>query len=540
MDRKKQVRLVGRISALTVFMLVLLSACGGAAAPANTPAAVATTAPAAAATAAATGGALRIGLDVDAGTADPRLFVDTSAARLGELVYDGLVYIKPDFSPAPVLALSWDNPDDKTWIFHLRPGVKFHTGQAFTAADVKYTFDTILDPKFNSPQRGNLAVITQVDVVDDNTVKFTLSSAFAPFLSYMGTGIVPKAVGEASGSDLANKPVGTGPFKFVSWQKGATISFAANDTYWGGRPKLDRIDFKIVPDNSARVVALEAGDLDFVLSPLSPQDVVRMSSKAGFKVERIPAAGYTYINLNCADPIMSDVKVRQALSYLVNRQQIISTVYKGIGTVGKGPIPPGMWAYSDDLPTYDYNVDKAKAMLDDAGWKAGADGKRAKNGQPLKITLLTHTEDPDRRTVIEALQAEFTKVGIQADTNVKAFASLLPDLTAGNYQFLVIGWLGLSNPDYSMFRQFSNGGANNWGKCNDPALDQLLRQARTTLDQTKAKDLYAQAAKLVVQNAYYIFLQNQEVITIHSDKLQGFVMNPVNYFYSLRATSLGK
>ena len=142
--------------------------------------------------------------------------------------------------------------------------------------------------------------------------------------------------------------------------------------------------------------------------------------------------------------------------------------------------------------------------------------------------------------MIEALQAEFTKVGIQADTNVKAFASLLPDLTAGNYQFLVIGWLGLSNPDAGMFRQFTNGGANNWGKCNDPALDGLIKQARTTLDQTKAKDLYAQAAKLVVQNAFYIFLQNQEVITIHTNKLQGFVMNPVNYFYSLRTTSLSK
>jgi peptide/nickel transport system substrate-binding protein len=534
----KRIKLAAGLSALSICVFLVLSACGGAAAPAGTP----VTAPAAATQPAApkSGGVLRIGIDVDAGTADPRLMVDTTANRLRELVYDGLVYIKADFSAAPMLAESWDNPDDKTWIFHLRKGVKFHNGQVLTADDVKYTFDTILDPKLNAPGRGNLSVIQKVEAVDANTVKFTLASAFSPFLAYMGQGIVPKAVVEAAGSDLANKPVGTGPFKFVSWQRAASIVVEAFPDYWGGRPKLDRVEFKIVPDNSARVVALESGDLDLVISPLSPQDVLRMTNKQGFTVERIPAAGYTYINLNCSDPILADVKVRQALEYLVNREQITSTIYKGIGQVAKGPIPPGMWAYSADLPAYDYNVDKAKQLLDDAGWKAGADGKRSKNGAPLKITLRTHTEDPDRRTVIEALQAEFVKAGITADTAVTDFASLLPDLNAGKYQFVVIGWLGLSNPDAAMFRQFTDGGAANYGKCVDPQVDQLIKQARVTLDQAKAKDLYSQASKIVVQNAYYIFLQYQEVISIHRADMQGFTMNPVTYFYSLRTTSLGK
>ena len=474
------------------------------------------------------------------GTGDPRLMVDTSAARLRELVYDGLVYVKADFVPAPMLAESWENPDEKTWVFHLRKGVKFHNGQELKADDVKYTFDSELDPKLNAPGRANYAPIQKVEVVDDYTVKFTLSSAYSPFLAYMGLGIIPKAVAEQAGSDLANKPIGAGPFKFVSWQRAASIVFEAFPDYWGGRPKLDRIEFKIVPDNSARVVALESGDLDLVISPLSPQDVLRMTNKAGFTVERIPAAGYTYINLNCTDAILSDVKVRQALAYLVNREQITSTIYKGIGQVAKGPIPPAMWAYSDDLPTYGYNPDKAKSLLDEAGWKAGADGKRSKNGQPLKITLRTHTEDPDRRQVIEALQAEFTKAGIQADTGVTDFASLLPDLQAQKYQFVVIGWLGLSNPDQAMFRQFTDGGAANYGKCVDPDADRLIKQARVTLDQAKAKDLYAQAARIVVQNAYYIFLQYQEVISIHRADMQGFSMNPVTYFYSLRTASLGK
>ncbi len=485
-----------------------------------------------------TGGTLRVGLDVDAGTGDPRLARDTSAFRLKELVFSGLVYIKPDYTPAPQLAERWENPDPKTWIFYLRKGVKFHNGQELKAEDVKYTFETELDEKLAAPNRSFFTPIQKIDVVDDYTVKFTLDSAYGPFLSYMDFAILPKSVAEKAGDQFGNNPIGTGPYKFVSWKRGDTIQLEAFNDYFEGRPKLDSIMLKIVPDNSARVVALESGDLDLVLSPLSPQDVTRMQGKAGFKVNRMPAAGYTYISLNTADPALSDVKVRQALSYLVNREQILSTIYKGIGQVAKGPIPPGMWAYASDVPSYDYSPDKAKALLDQAGWKAGADGMRAKDGKPLKLTIRTHTEDPDRRQVIEVLQAEFTKAGIQADTNVIDFASLINDMTAGKYQIAVIGWLNLANPDRAMFRQFTVGGAGNYGKYNNPEVDKLIKDARGTLDQAKAKELYQDATRKIIADAPYIFLQYQEYITIHKSNLNGFVMNPVQYFYSLKDVTL--
>ncbi len=485
-----------------------------------------------------TGGTLRVGLDVDAGTGDPRLARDTSAFRLKELVFSGLVYIKPDYTPAPQLAERWENPDPKTWIFYLRKGVKFHNGQELKAEDVKYTFETELDEKLAAPNRSFFTPIQKIDVVDDYTVKFTLDSAYGPFLSYMDFAILPKSVAEKAGDQFGNNPIGTGPYKFVSWKRGDTIQLEAFNDYFEGRPKLDSIVLKIVPDNSARVVALESGDLDLVLSPLSPQDVTRMQGKAGFKVNRMPAAGYTYISLNTADPALSDVKVRQALSYLVNREQILSTIYKGIGQVAKGPIPPGMWAYASDVPSYDYSPDKAKALLDQAGWKAGADGMRAKDGKPLKLTIRTHTEDPDRRQVIEVLQAEFTKAGIQADTNVIDFASLINDMTAGKYQIAVIGWLNLANPDRAMFRQFTVGGAGNYGKYNNPEVDKLIKDARGTLDQAKAKELYQDATRKIIADAPYIFLQYQEYITIHKSNLNGFVMNPVQYFYSLKDVTL--
>src|SRR5207302_2035436 len=269
--------------------------------------------------------------------------------------------------------------DDKTWVFHLRQGVRFHDGSDLTANDVKYTYDSVLDQNFNSPSRAFYLTVDRVDATDKNTVTFTLKSPFAPFLSYMDLAIVPQAA--AQKSDFGTKPIGTGPFKVDTWNTGDSIDLSANDGFYGGRPNLDRVRVKVVPDNSARVVGLESGDLDFVQSPVSPQDVSRVQSAAKLKVDRTPAAGYTYVSLNTADPILSDKRVRQALSHLVNKQQIIDTIYKGIGKPANGPIVPGMWAYSADIPAYDYSPDKARQVLDDAGWKLGADGVRAKDGQ---------------------------------------------------------------------------------------------------------------------------------------------------------------
>src|SRR5215471_2058387 len=208
------------------------------------------------------GGTPRVGLDVDADTLDPRLSKNTSGFRIKELAFNGLVSISPDYSPAPDLAEKWDNPDDKTWVFHLRQGVKFHDGSTLTANDVKYTYESVLDPTFNSPARSFYLSVDKVAATDDNTVTFTLKEPFAPFLSYMDLAIVPQAAVQKLGSDFGTKPVGSGPFKVDSWATGDTIELSAYDGYFGGRANLDRVRVKVVPDNSGRVVALESGDLD--------------------------------------------------------------------------------------------------------------------------------------------------------------------------------------------------------------------------------------------------------------------------------------
>jgi peptide/nickel transport system substrate-binding protein len=500
------------------------------------PVAAKPTQPTAAAGQAQRGGTLRIGLDVDADTLDPRLTKVTSGYRIKEAAFNGLVAIGPDYSPVPDLAEKWDNPDEKTWVFHLRQGVKFHDGSDLTASDVKYTYESVLDPTFNSPFRSFYLSVDKVDATDNNTVTFTLKEPFAPFLSYMDLGIVPQAA--ASKPDFSTKPIGTGPFKVDTWNTGDSIDLSPFDAFYAGRANLDRLRVKVVPDNSARVVALESGDLDFVQSPLSPQDVAREQSAAKLRVDRTPAAGYTYVNLNTADPILADKNVRQALAHLVNKQQIIDTIYKGIGKPANGPIVPGMWAYSADIPSYDFSPDKAKQLLEDAGWKAGADGVRTKDGQKLSLVVRTHSEDPDRKQLIQVLQSEFQNVGIEATTNTVEFPALFQDVQDGKYQVSVIGWLNLQDPDRATFRQFTIDGSANYGKYRNDQVDSLLKQARTTLDQTKAKTLYTDAVKQIVDDAPYVFVQYQEYIAMYTPKLQGYVINPVENWLSFRSVSL--
>jgi peptide/nickel transport system substrate-binding protein len=539
-----------RLSASSVGLLIV-AACGPSAQPAPPTSApakpAATSAPVAAQPAATSapaqaaarrGGSLKVGLDVDADSLDPRLARNTSGFRVREVVFNGLVVINADFSPAPDLAESWQNPDEKTYVFKLRPDAKFHDGSTLTSEDVKYTFETILDEKFSSPWRANYTPIDTIETPDPTTVRFSLKTPFGPFLSYMDMGIVSKAAAEKLGKDFGTKPVGTGPFKVDNWATGDSINLSAHETFFQGRANLDRLQVKVVPDNSARVVALESGDLDFVQSPLSPQDVTRTQQAAKLKVERTPAAGFTYVNLNTSDPILADKKVRQALSHLVNKQQLIETIYKGIGQPANGPIVPTMWAYSPDLPSYDYNPDRARQLLDEAGWKPGADGIRARDGMRMELTVRTHTEDPDRRQVIQVMQSEFQKVGIDTKTATTDFPALLNDLMDAKHQLAVVGWLNLSDPDRATFRQFTLDGAGNYGRYKNEQVDKLLKDARATLDRTKAKQLYTDALKQVVDDAPYIFIQYQEYIAMYQPKMQGFALNPVTNWQSFRKVSL--
>lgn len=478
---------------------------------------------------------IKVGLDIDAQTMDPRLARDTSSWRAIELVYDGLVRLDNNLTPQPDLAESWDNPNPTTWVFHLRKGVTWHDGQPFTAEDVKYTFDSILDPGFKAPYAKLYAPIKKIEVVDPNTVKFTLDAPYAPLLSYMDMGIVPKHIGEKNDNSLSSKPVGTGPYKFVQWDKKSKIIFEANDKYFGGAPKTPKVTYFIIPDNTARVAALEAGDVDFVHSPLSPQDIPRIKGNSKFTVEETTALGFTYLNFNTSSPLLSDIKVRQAIAHLVDKNALSTQVYQGMDKPGKSPLLPGTWAYTDKIDDYTYDPAQAKSLLAEDGWKdADGDGVLEKNGQKLSITLSTHSEDPNRVQAVQYLQNVFNQAGIQTKVSITEWPTFNSNVMAGKYDIALLGWLNLVDPDRAMYTQFVTNEGNNWGKYSNATVDTLLKDARATMDQKARAKMYEEAAQIVTRDVVYDVILYQGYVVMHSKKLTGFKPNPKGSLYGLK------
>ncbi|TRY26607.1 ABC transporter substrate-binding protein [Brevibacillus sp. LEMMJ03] len=484
---------------------------------------------------------IRVGLDVDAGTMDPRLSHDSSSARVIDLVYDGLVRLSDKMEPQPALAEKWENPDPTTWIFTLRKGVTFHDGTPFTAADVKYTYDSLLDPNVKAPYAKLYAPISKVDVVDDYTVKFTLKQPYAPLLSYLDLGIVPKHVAEKPDQSLSSHPVGTGPYKLVKWEKNSKISFEANDQYWGGAPKTKKVTYFIIPDNSTRVSALEAGDVDFVHSPLSPQDIAKIQNNRDFTVIKTEGLGFTYLNFNTTHPILSDVKVRQAIAHLVNKKVISEELYQGMDKPGKSPLIPPSWAYSDKIEGYPYDPEKAKALFAEAGWKdSDGDGILDKGGKKLSLTLSTHTEDPNRIQTVEYLQHEFSKAGIDAKVSTTEWPTFSSNVMSQKFDIALLGWLSLVDPDRAMYGQFHSKSENNYGKYSNPKVDELLEKGRAVLNQEERARIYQEAARIVTDEVAYDVLLYQGYVAMFTNKLTGFKEHPKGSLYSLKDVEVKK
>ena len=499
------------VPALT--LMLVASACASVGAPASgSPAA------------AAAGGTVRVAITIDAGALDARLMADTAAYRVVDLVYDGLVYLDGKLTPQPALAEKWSNPEPNSWVFNLRKGVKWHDGVDFTADDVVYTFTSILDPNFKSPQRSLYAAITKVEAIDPNTVKFTTDGAYAPMLKYLDIGIVPKHIGEKNDGSLNTNPIGTGPFKFVSRTKNAKLEFAANKSWWGGAPKLDKVEFVIIPDTTNEVNALIAGDVDIVEAPIFAQEIPRLRDDKNITFTVYNGIAITYLNFNVSDPLMSDVRIRRAIASLVDRDTISKTIYQGIDSPAQSILAPISFAYTKDITGPLFDQTKAAAYLTDAGYKLEG-GAWMKDGNQLTITLNTQSDDSSRVQTAEYLQNVFAKFGIKTNVSLVEFGTFLANTSSGKYQIALIGWntVGL-DPD-KFYPMFTKGGSSNWGKYDDARVAKLMADGRAEIDQAKRTAIYQQVAKTVADDVIYHVLQYQGNSIAIRNNVQGFEFN---------------
>jgi peptide/nickel transport system substrate-binding protein len=463
---------------------------------------------------------------------DPRIGTDGQSERIDGLLFDSLVELDEHRIPHGDLAERWETPDALTYIFHLRSGVKFHDGRALTSADVKYTFDSILDRSVTSPKRGAFQLIKSIDAPDPATVIFHMSEPDGGFLLDIcrpAVGVVP--VG--AGSDFANHPIGTGAFRFVSAQQDDHVMLERNDAYFRTPPIIQRVTFRVVPEAIVRALELRKGTADMELTSLTPDMVPVLKSQPGIEITEQPGNNYSYIVFNFDDPALAKREVRQALALATNRQEIIRYLLRGQAREADGPLPPNTWAYEPAIEHFDFHPREAERLLDLAGFPRSPQ----QNGMRLKLAMKTSTEE-STRLLGAALQEQWRAVGVDLELKPMEIATLFSDLTRGNFQLSTLKWIGVnSDPEFFEFvfssKRIPPTGANR-GRYRNAALDVLLDRARNETDRDKRRALFSEIQKDVAEDAPYVSLWYQDNICVHRKRVSNVQLSPTGDYDFLR------
>ena len=466
---------------------------------------------------------------------DPRVGVDAQSARIDELLFDSLVRRDEHFNLKPWLAETWETPDPLTYIFHLHHGVRFHNGQALTSRDVKWTFDSLLTGKLRSAKTSTYAQVGSIDAPDDYTVIFHLKQPFAPLLWNLSDGAIG-IVPYGSGEDFNRDPIGSGPFRFVSAQEDKNVIIERNDSYWATPAKLDRVEFKVIPDATTRALELRKQSADVAINSLVADTVVTLERDRDLTVMEAPGTIYAYIALNLRDPILKDVRVRQAIAYAIDVQPIIHYLLRDEARPAYSVLPPQHWAYDGNVERYPHAPEKARALLDAAGY-------RVVNGVRFHITMKTSTEE-STRLLAAVLQEQLREVGIALDIRTFEFATFFADVTKGAYQIHSLRWIG-GNQDPDIFENIFDSGSFPPKRANrtfysNPRVDALIREGRSTLDQQKRKVIYSEIQQILADELPYINLWYLDNVLVHTNRVRGIEMGPAGNYEFLRTAELAR
>lgn len=472
---------------------------------------------------------------------DPRFASDAQSQNLDGLIFSALVAHDDKMSIIPDLAQRWETPDPLTFIFYLKPGVKFHDGRALTSADVKFTFDTILNgvpsPSglVRSTKRSSFDKIVSVDAAGALTVVFHLSEPRASFLWDMvrpDIGIVP----EGSDTEIKLHPIGTGPFRFVSMTTDDNVMLDRNANYFGyandpapsesvGGSPIEHIHFRVVPDAVVRALELRKGSADIGgVNSLIPDMVVALKKEKNLAVDDAPGTSLSYVAFNFDDPILRHREVRQALDYATDRESIIRYLLRGEARIATGQLPPNHWANNPALKPRPYDFAKAEQLLDAAGFPRGRDGIR------MHFTLKTSTEE-STRVLGETLAEQWRRVGVLLTLQPLENATFFSDLNHGSFQMYTLRWLGVNNDP--AFYEFAFSSAHmppngyNRGHYSNPTLDALIAKERIEMDREKQKALIWQIQQILYDDEPYFNLWfNDEVCVYRSDRVMNVNLDP--------------
>ncbi len=452
----------------------------------------------------------------DVSILNPILASDTASSAVIGPVFSGLVKIDEDLKIIPDLARSWKaSADGRTYTFYLRDDVKWHDGKIFTANDVKFTFDSILDPKVNSVRRGDYIINGKPikwTVVSGNIIEARLPEPFAPFLASAGMSILPAHIlrgKDMNSTDFNQRPVGTGPFKFEEWKVSDHITLVRNTEYYNGRPLVSKLLYRIIPDENSQVVALEAGEIDE--SSLPVRDYSRILASGRFNVYEYDSLMYIYLGMNLARPVFNDRRVRLALEYATDREQLIDLISRGHASPAYVPMHPLSWAFNGGLKRGPKDLKKAASLLDEAGWKMTPSGIREKDGRPLEFEVLVNQGNKEREKAAVILQWQYRKIGVKVNVRVLEWSALLKLVNSGkhpkDFDAVIIGWsLGIDPDSYSIWHSSQYPSGLNFVGYSNKRVDSLLESGRTETDIAKRAAIYKKMQEEIFNDVPYIFL----------------------------------
>jgi len=470
----------------------------------------------------------------------PTITSDNASHEVGSQIYSGLVTFDKDLKPVGDLAESWEfSKDCRDLTFRLRPGVKWHDGQPFTADDVVFTWQTIIDPRVPSPYKSEYGLVESVRADGPDVVRVHYSQPFAKALTNWATAMLPKHLLERyvregrirEAPQNWSAPVGTGPYRFKELRSGEKVVLVSNPDYWEGRPYISRIVYRIIPSQATTFLELKAKGVDAML--LTALQYQRQTSYPAFRQAyqrfRHPGNAYTYVGFNLKDPRFADRRVRQAFAYAIDKRQVMEGVRLGLAREATGPYKPGTWVYTDKVKTYPYDMDKARRLLAEAGWTRNSDGLLVKDGRPFSFELLTNQGNDERKKIAEIVQAQLRELGVTVEIRPLEWAALLKEyIKKRKFEAIVLGWgIGIDPDQYVVWHSSQTGPDQlNHISYANPEVDRLLEAGRTSCVQSERVKYYHQLQEVLADDLPLVFLYFADALPVVASRIHGVDPGP--------------
>lgn len=464
---------------------------------------------------------LVVGINADPITLDPHASTSMTDRNYYYQLFDPLFRLTPDLEIAPGLVASWETPSPTTYLFTLQEGVTFHDGTALDAEAVVWNFERMLDPDNSLPRRSEVNVISDIEAVDALTVRIELSAPYAPFLSVLtdrsGMMVSPTAV-QSLGEDFPTNPVGAGPFMFSEWDRNSQLTFTANPNYWqDGLPRLSAVQYRIFPDPTVRLTNLRTGSVDIVDS-VPPQSLASIENSADFALYPTPGLGYEYLDLNTVRPPFDETALRQAVAWGIDRASMVTNILRGTAVVADGPCPASLWCHDPDFEPYTRDPEQVARALAEAGVPDG-----------FSFELIMANDSIDQ-TIGQLLQAQLADVGIDMTIRTVDASALSAALRSGEYEAMLVGWSGRSDPDGNLYVEFKTDAPVNFRKWSDPDVDRLLEEGRASLDQEERYEIYREMQDLIAEGSPLVFLYTPTWIHATATKVGDYEIVPDGRF----------